>query len=74
MLTLDYSSVPSDTEVDSNYGQEHKGITFEQFEKILEIAKKKQPNEKLLFNALRPLEEAKVFDDGVIGYIINGGN
>lgn len=50
------------------------GITFEQFGKILALARAKQPTEEMLISALRPLEEQKIYDDGEIGAVINGGN
>jgi Ca2+-binding EF-hand superfamily protein len=49
---------------------EPSGITFEQFEKILALARTKQPTEELLINALKPLEDQKIHDDGEIVHVL----
>ena len=52
------------------------GVTYEQFRKIIALAKSKQEEmmtEEILTQALRPLEEQKIYDDGEIGQIILGG-
>ena len=52
---------------------EPSGITFEQFEKILALARTKQPTEEILINALRPLEDQKIHEDGEIVHVIYAG-
>ena len=52
---------------------EPSGITFEQFEKILALARTKQPTEEILINALKPLEDQKIHEDGEIVHVIYAG-